>query len=66
MTQKEPRIPLAEVKMARKFMDFDSTKAVRELQLPQSSLEGALEGAVHWFEKEGYVRKTTGNAPLHH
>jgi dihydroflavonol-4-reductase len=35
--------------MAKKYMYFDSSKAVRELGLPQSSIEQALEKAVHWF-----------------
>jgi dihydroflavonol-4-reductase len=49
MTRKPPRVPLTGVKMAKKFMYFDSSKAVRELGLPQSSIEEALEKAVRWF-----------------
>jgi dihydroflavonol-4-reductase len=36
-------------------MFFDSAKAVRELGLPQSPVERALERAVAWFCEHGYV-----------
>ena len=54
-TGKEPLIPLAGVRMAGKFMFFDSAKAVRELGLPQRPVEDALLTAVEWFAKNGYV-----------
>jgi dihydroflavonol-4-reductase len=53
---KEPLIPLAGVQMARKFMFFDSSKAVRELGLPQRPAQEALSRAVAWFRSEGYAR----------
>ena len=49
ITKRPPRIPLTGVKMARKYMYFTSSKAVRDLGLPQSPIEGALEKAVRWF-----------------
>ena len=55
LTGKEPLIPLAGVQMARKFMFFDSSKAVRDLGLPQSSVMDALRKAVNWFRCNGYV-----------
>jgi dihydroflavonol-4-reductase len=55
-TGKEPLIPLAGVQMARKFMFFDSTKAVRELGLPQRPAGEALRKAVVWFRDNGYVK----------
>lgn len=54
-TGREPMIPLAGVQMARKFMFFDSSKAVRELGLPQRPAFEALERAVEWFRSNGYV-----------
>ena len=51
LTGKPPSIPLAGVKMAKYFMYFDSSKAVRELGLPQNSVEHALNNAVLWFQK---------------
>ncbi len=52
-----PKIPVAGVKMARKFMFFDCSKAVNILKLPQTSVDKALEFAVEWFEKKGYTKK---------
>ncbi len=56
LTGKEPLIPLAGVQMARKFMFFDSAKAVRELGLPQRPAVDALHTAVEWFRANGYAR----------
>ena len=52
-----PRVPLAGVRMARRKMFFDPTKAVRELALPQTSPKQALAEAVEWFHAHGYVHK---------
>jgi dihydroflavonol-4-reductase len=41
--------------MARHPMYFTAQKAVRELGLPQSSLEEAMREAVHWFRAHGYA-----------
>jgi dihydroflavonol-4-reductase len=51
----EPLIPLAGVQMARKFMFFDSAKAVQELGLPQRPAVEALRKAVEWFRANGYA-----------
>lgn len=58
ITGREPMIPLAGVRMAGKLMYFNSSKAVRELGLPQNPVEDALRKAVEWFRAEGYVRST--------
>lgn len=42
--------------MARHYMFFDASKAVRELGLPQTPLEKALRDAVTWFVENGYVK----------
>jgi len=55
ITGKAPLIPLAGVQMAAKFMYFDSSRAVRELGLPQSSLKNALQRAVDWFRTNNYA-----------
>jgi dihydroflavonol-4-reductase len=52
---KPPRMPVAGVKMAKKFMYFDSSKAVRELGLPQTPVSQALMEAVAWFQEHGYA-----------
>lgn len=54
---RRPVIPLSGVKMARYFMYFDPSKAVRELGMPQSPVEAALAKAVAWFSENGYVKK---------
>jgi len=51
-----PRIPIAAVRAAGKRRFHDCSKAVRELGLPQSPIEGALERACAWFRQNGYVR----------
>jgi dihydroflavonol-4-reductase len=51
----EPDVPLESVKLSRHKMYFDATKAVRELLLPQSPIEHALERAVNWFRTHGYA-----------
>ena len=56
LTGGEPRVALESARMARRRMFFDAGKAVRELGLPQSPVEEALERAVRWFEDNGYAR----------
>ena len=56
LTKRPPRIPLEGVRMAGKKMFFDSSKAVRELGLPQNPVEEALTKAVAWFRQNGYVK----------
>ena len=52
---KTPNVSYSSVQMSQHAMYYDSTKAVRELGLPQSSIEGAIEKAVDWFRGNGYV-----------
>ncbi|MDX2043424.1 MAG: NAD-dependent epimerase/dehydratase family protein [Acidobacteriota bacterium] len=52
---KTPQVSFYSVQMSRKAMYYDSSKAVRELGLPQNSIEAAFEKAVRWFEANGYV-----------
>jgi dihydroflavonol-4-reductase len=55
ITGREPLIPLAGVQMAKKFMFFDSAKAVRELGLRQRPAREALTKAVAWFRENDYA-----------
>jgi dihydroflavonol-4-reductase len=55
MTGQPPRIPLEGVKMAKYKMHYDCSKAIRELGIPQTPPEVALEKAVRWFRDHGYV-----------
>jgi dihydroflavonol-4-reductase len=50
-----PRIPLEGVKMAKYKMHYDCSKAIRELGLPQTPPEVALEKAVRWFRDHEYA-----------
>lgn len=52
---KTPQVSYYSVQMSQHAMYYDSAKAVRELGLPQSSIEGAIEKAVRWFQSNGYV-----------
>ncbi|MBD0264617.1 MAG: NAD-dependent epimerase/dehydratase family protein [Tolypothrix sp. Co-bin9] len=52
---KEPSVPLDGVRMAKQRMYYNASKAVRELNLPQSSLNRALKDAVDWFVSHKYV-----------
>ncbi len=61
ITGNEPLIPYEGVKMARRFMFFDATKAVRELGLPQTPVELALSEAVKWFRDFGYIKPDRKN-----
>lgn len=53
-----PGVPLESVRMARQRMFYDASRAVRELDLPQRPVAGALADAVTWFETHGFVRRT--------
>jgi dihydroflavonol-4-reductase len=54
-TGRPPRIPIDAARMSRHRMFFDASKAVRELGLPQSPVEEALDRAVRWFRERGYA-----------
>jgi dihydroflavonol-4-reductase len=54
-TGKPPFVPLTGVRMARHPMYFTAQKAVRELGLPQSSIEQAMQQAVQWFRAHEYA-----------
>ena len=52
---REPLVPPAGVKLARKTMFFDSAKAVRELGFTAAPASEALAKAVAWFRANGYA-----------
>ncbi len=56
ITHKEPLIPWEGLRLGRRPFAFDSSKAVRELGLPQHDIENAFRKAVDWFYSKGYVR----------
>jgi dihydroflavonol-4-reductase len=55
VTGQPPRIPLEGVRMAKYIMHYDCGKAIRELGIPQTPPEMALEKAVCWFRSHGYA-----------
>jgi dihydroflavonol-4-reductase len=66
LTGREPQIPVEGVKMSRHRMFVESDKAERELGYKPSSVEAALERAVRWYEKHGYVRGRAGSKAVPH
>lgn len=52
-----PSVPIEGVQMSAQTMYYDARKAVRELYLPQSSIDQALADAVEWFYQQGYARR---------
>ena len=52
-----PGVPLEAVRLSRYKMYFDASKAVRELDLPQTPVEDALQRAVDWYRANGYVTR---------
>ena len=55
ISHQAPRIPLEGVRMAKYHMHYDCSKAVRELNLPQTPADVALGKAVKWFRENGYA-----------
>jgi len=55
VTGREPKAPLAGVRMARYKMYFNPAKAIRELGLPQTPPRQAFADAIEWF-RGGFVR----------
>jgi dihydroflavonol-4-reductase len=56
ITHKPPFVTLAGVRLSRKRMFFDASKAVRELGFPQTPAVDALRKAVQWFRAYGYAK----------
>ncbi len=53
---REPFAPPVGVKLSKKKMFFDPSKAARELGWTQTSVRDALRKAVQWFGENGYVK----------
>lgn len=64
MGGKEPRVPREGVYMARKYMFFDSQKAIQELCFRPKTILSALKKAVVWFSENGYVTRRSRHSPL--
>jgi len=55
---KTPSVPLDGVRMAGQFMYYDASKAVQQLNLPQTPIVTALQDAVEWFVTKNYASVT--------
>jgi dihydroflavonol-4-reductase len=55
ITHRPPFATLAGVKLSRKRMFYDTSKAVRDLGLPQTPALTAFDKAVRWFRNHGYA-----------
>jgi dihydroflavonol-4-reductase len=58
VTGREPKAPLAGVRMAKYKMFFNPAKAIRELGLPQTPPRQAFADAIEWFRR-GFVKTQT-------
>jgi dihydroflavonol-4-reductase len=56
LLRRQPHVAVGGIRATRHRMHVDSSKAVRELGLPQSSPERALGAAAAWFVDYGYAR----------
>ncbi len=52
---KSPSVPIDGVRMARQQMYYNPTKAIQELNLPQTPIVTALQDAVEWFVNKHYA-----------
>jgi dihydroflavonol-4-reductase len=53
--RRPPRMPVAAIRMAKKYMYFDNRKAVQYLGLTLTPVRQALTEAVEWFRGHGYL-----------
>jgi dihydroflavonol-4-reductase len=52
--RRPPRMPVAAIRMAKKYMYFDNRKAVQYLGLTLTPIRQAMAEAVAWFREHGY------------
>lgn len=52
---KEPVISYPLAKISNEFHYYSNAKAVKELDMPQTSIEDAIQEAVDWFKAEKYL-----------
>jgi dihydroflavonol-4-reductase len=64
ITHRSPRASLTGVRLACHPMHFDSGKAIKELNFPQSSLRQALTDEVAWLDNEGLVTRPLVTRPI--
>ncbi len=57
VTHRSPRAPLTGVRLARYPMYFDSSKAVKEIGLPQNPVRQALADEIEWLGSRGLITR---------
>ena len=62
LLKREPAIPVEGVLASKKPAWVSSAKAIRELGMPQSAVEEALERAARWFTVHGYLESARNGA----
>ena len=62
LLRREPLIPVEGVLASRKPAWVSSQRAISELGLPQSPVEGALERAADWYAANGYLKDVKDGA----
>ncbi len=55
ISRRPPRMPVAAIRMAKKYMYFDNRKAIEYLGLTLTTARQALADAVEWFHQHGYA-----------
>ncbi len=55
VTNKPPLTSVSWVKVGSHYSFWDSSKAIRELGLPQTPLRTSLTRAIDWFRAKGYA-----------
>ena len=55
LTGREPLVPLEGVRMAKKLMYYDGSRAIRELGLVPTPVEEAFREAVRYYVSSGYL-----------
>ena len=55
ISKKTPFVSIEGVRLTRKYMYFDSSKAMSELKFHPGPVEQALESAIRWFQDHHYV-----------
>ncbi|GAB4347936.1 MAG: NAD-dependent epimerase/dehydratase family protein [Candidatus Abyssubacteria bacterium] len=55
ITRKPPVTTAAWVRVGSEYSFWDSTKAVRELGMPQTPIRDSIRSAIDWFRENGYL-----------
>lgn len=64
ITRKAPLVAMSTARNIGKYAYYDSSKAIKELGMPQTPIKTAVEQAVNWFWENGYVKsRSTGREP---